>query len=119
NGYRFGIEWARIEPSQGKINKKELMHYRQVLKELDKNNIEPFVTMWHWTMPLWFSESGGWLRKDSPEIFFKYAKILLDEFSDSVNFWITINEPLVYSSISYFAGIWPPQHRDPIKFIRS
>lgn len=117
NGYRFGIEWSRIEPVEGQIDQSELMHYRKVIEELRRNHIEPFVTIWHWTMPLWFSQSGGWLRKDSANIFFRYAKLLLDEFSTDVNFWITINEPIVYTSISYIVGIWPPQQKNILKYL--
>ncbi len=31
NAYRFGIEWARIEPEEGVFDEKEIRHYRDLL----------------------------------------------------------------------------------------
>jgi beta-glucosidase len=60
NAHRFSIEWSRIEPEEGKFDEKEIEHYRQVILALRKRRIEPFVTLWHWTEPVWFQEAGGW-----------------------------------------------------------
>ena len=51
NAFRFGIEWARLEPSQGKWDEKEIQHYRDYIKELRRKGLEPFLNIWHWTMP--------------------------------------------------------------------
>ena len=60
NAYRFSIEWARIEPSQGQYNEAEIEHYRKVLECCKENGIEPIVTMHHFTSPKWVIEDGGW-----------------------------------------------------------
>ncbi|MCH7591041.1 family 1 glycosylhydrolase, partial [PVC group bacterium] len=62
NAHRFSIEWARVEPREGKFDHKEIEHYHDVLRALRARNIEPFITLWHFTLPLWFSESGGFER---------------------------------------------------------
>lgn len=52
NAHRFSIEWSRIEPEEGKFNQEEVEHYRQVIRALRARGLEPFVTLWHWTMPV-------------------------------------------------------------------
>ncbi|RJP29631.1 MAG: glycoside hydrolase family 1 protein [Candidatus Omnitrophota bacterium] len=109
NAHRISIEWSRIEPAIGQFNEKEIDHYKQVILELRRNNIEPIVTLHHFTNPAWFTESGGWLDKKCTSHFIKYVEKLLYAFGDKVKYWITINEPFIYSYYSYIEGTWPPQ----------
>jgi len=113
--FRLSIEWARIEPEEGKFSKEETDHYRKVLKELKDNNIKTFVTLHHFTNPQWFAKKGGWENCSAPKYFSRYAKYCSDNFSDLVDFWVTINEPTVYAGQSYFFGFWPPQKRNILK----
>ena len=108
NAHRFSIEWARIEPEEGKFNQTEIEHYRNVILALKKRGLEPFVTLYHWTLPVWFTEKGGWLNKDAPSYFGKFVEKIVLEYKDLVKFWITINEPNVYASHSFLRGNWPP-----------
>ena len=59
NAHRLSIEWARIEPKEGEFNEAEIEHYRKVIDALLDRGIEPFVTLWHFTLPVWFAEKGG------------------------------------------------------------
>jgi len=108
NAHRFSIEWARIEPVEGKFNQAEIEHYRQVIVALKKRNLEPFVTLWHFTLPDWFAKKGGWLDLGAPQYFQRYAERMVNEFKDLVKFWITMNEPDIYLAHSYLRGYWPP-----------
>jgi len=118
NALRFSIEWSRIEPRRGIFNQKEINHYKEVLLALKQRNIEPFVTIWHFTTPIWFEKLKGWNNKKAPEYFSFYVKKIVEEFGSLVNFWITINEPLIYAFLSYHQGIWPPQEKNLIKTIK-
>ncbi len=111
NAHRFSVEWARIEPMQGQFDEKEIEHYREVLKALQVRGITPFVTLWHFTLPLWFSESGGFERKDSPEIFARYCAFVVERLGDLCSNFSTINEPSVYGSNGWLRGSWPPFKR--------
>lgn len=111
NAHRFSIEWARIEPREGEWDHKEIEHYREVLKALRARNIEPFVTLWHFTLPLWFSESGGFERKDSPELYARYCNFVVDELSDLATHFTTMNEENIYSGMGWLRGAWPPFKR--------
>jgi len=118
NAHRFSIEWSRIEPKEGKINQKEIEHYRQVLLALKERGIEPFVTLYHWTLPTWLAEKGGWLNPRAPYYFDRYVKIVSQNLFEQVEFWITINEPNIYAFDSYFRGVWPPQKKSVFKYFK-
>jgi len=117
NVFRFSIEWSRIEPEEGRFDDKEIEHYKNVVKALLSRNIEPFVTLWHWPIPVWLKDKGGWRSGEVVDYFDRYTKKMAEAFGDDVKFWITLNEPLVYATHSYLKGAWPPQKRNPIYFI--
>lgn len=119
NAHRFSIEWSRIEPEEGKYNEKEIEHYKHVIASLRKLKIEPFITLWHWTMPIWFSKKGGFEKKENFKYFERFAKIMAENFKDEIKFWITLNEPEIYSVNSYLTGIWPPQRKNPLSFLKT
>ncbi len=92
--YRFSIAWARIFPNgTGKINKKGVKFYHNLIDELKANNIEPYVTLFHWDLPLALADKGGWLNEDSPKWFEEYARFFGKEYGDKVKHIITFNEP--------------------------
>jgi beta-glucosidase len=112
NATRFSIEWSRIEPEEGVFNQNEIEHYRKVIKKLRELKIEPFVTLWHFTNPLWFSEIGGWENKKSQYYFSRYAKKIGETLGEEINFWITLNEPEIYTLESFTLGLWPPNKKN-------
>ncbi len=111
NAHRFSVEWASIEPEEGKWNMDEIEHYRKVLNALRARNIKPFITIWHFTLPLWFTESGGFERKDAPEIFARYAAFVVEQLGDLCDHFSTMNEPNVVGSNGWLRGSWPPFKR--------
>lgn len=111
NAHRFSVEWARIEPEEGIFDEEEIQHYRQVLTALREQGIEPFVTLWHFTLPDWFAASGGFERKDAPEIFARYCQKVVSEMGDLATHYATMNEPNVYATHGYLYGAWPPFKR--------
>lgn len=116
--HRFSIEWSRIEPEEGKFNEEEIEHYRKVLKSLRERGLEPFVTLYHWPLPLWLEQKGGWLNKRTSYYFDRYIKIISEKLFDLVDYWVTLNEPNVYSAQSFLTGEWPPQKKNPLKYLR-
>jgi len=108
NCHRFSIEWSRVEPEEGQWDSDAIEHYRQVIRALRIRNIEPVVTLHHFSNPAWFSRGGGWLRSDAARVFERYVVRVVEAFGSEVRFWITINEPTVYVLQGYVNGIWPP-----------
>lgn len=117
NTHRFSIEWSRIEPEEGKFDEKEIEHYQKVIDALRKRGIEPFVTLYHWTLPIWIRDIGGWENKKTIDYFARYC----DEFTrllKGVQFWITLNEPEIFASHGYLKGVWPPQKKNFLSYLR-
>lgn len=92
NAYRFSIEWARIEPSEGEWDEKEMEHYIKVIDYCLLNGIEPVVTLHHFTSPAWVITKGGWESPDVVSYFERYAKYVTEHISGKVNYICTINE---------------------------
>ncbi len=118
NSFRFGVEWSRLEPEEGKWNAAAFEHYRTYIKELRKRNIEPFLNLWHWTVPTWFAEKGGFEKHKNLAYFDRFVRKVSEELLDDVTYIITLNEPNVYASFSYLTGEWPPQKKSIISFLR-
>ena len=118
NCHRFSIEWSRIEPLEGKFDAAAIEHYRRVIVDLKNRGLEPIVTLHHFTNPVWFSQKGGWTRRNLQKYFLRFVDRIVGEFASEVKFWITINEPLIYSSHAYLLGFWPPQERSLFKTVK-
>lgn len=117
NAFRFGVEWSRIEPKEGQWNQNEIEHYRAYIAELNKRGIEPILNIWHWTVPVWFADKGGFKHYKNLAYFERYAQKIAEEFGNDVKYIITLNEPNVYASFSYLNGDWPPQEKSPLAFL--
>ena len=117
NAHRFSIEWSRIEPEEGRWDEKEIAHYQEVINALRERGIEPFVTLWHWTLPVWVAEQGGWENKKTIDDFARYVDKIVRSLK-SVVYWITLNEPEIYTTNSYLRGKWPPQKKSFFKFLK-
>jgi beta-glucosidase len=111
NAHRFSLEWARIEPNEGQFDATAINHYRSVIRALKARDIKPYVTLWHFTLPQWFAESGGFERPDSPEIFARYASHVAHTLGADLEGISTMNEPNVYGSNGWLRGSWPPFKR--------
>src|SRR5665648_558243 len=96
NAFRFSIEWSRVEPEEGAWNVEAIEHYKQYVKKLKQRDIEPVVTLFHFTLPIWFTQKGGFEKRRNVEYFVRFAEKMAEELGSSVKYFITINEPLVY-----------------------
>ena len=107
--YRFSISWARIIPDgTGEINEKGLAFYNNIINECLHYGIVPFVTLYHWDLPLPLAEAGGWLNKAIIPAFERYAQICFEAFGDRVKHWITFNETVIFCGHAYLNGSHPP-----------
>jgi len=112
DAYRFSISWPRIFPEYGKYNPEGMEFYKKLVNELKKKGIKPTATLYHWDLPAWAYEMGGWLNRDSIKWFKEYAVRVFEELNDSVRFWITHNEPLCASILGYYVGSHAPGHKN-------
>lgn len=108
NAFRFSVEWSRIEPEEGVWSASAIQHYKEYVAELKRRNLEPVVTLFHFTLPVWFAEKGGFEKRSNVQYFVRFAEKIMRELGRDVRFVITINEPEVYAYESYMTGAWPP-----------
>ena len=111
NCHRLSIEWSRIEHQEGEFSERELEHYRDVILSLKERNLEPIVTLHHFTNPLWFAKKGGWQNNKACDYFLRYVEKAAEALCKDVKYWVTINEPMVYVYHAYLLGLWPPQEK--------
>lgn len=92
NAYRFSIEWARIEPVEGKFDETEIEHYRRVIACCRAHGVEPIVTLHHFTSPVWLIRKGGWEAESTVEDFRRYAAYVTEKLGSELKYICTINE---------------------------
>jgi len=111
--FRFSIDWARIYPDgPDKVNEKGMNFYERVIRELEKYRIKPVITLYHWDMPQWLQNIGGWVNRESIGYFTKFCEAMIGRFEGRVDKWITINEPWVCAFNGHYWGDFAPGLRD-------
>ena len=78
---------------RGDVNAAGIEFYSNLINTLLKNDIEPWVTLFHWDYPYSLFLKGGWLNPKSPDWFAEYTKVIMETLGDRVKNWITFNEP--------------------------
>lgn len=112
--YRLSTSWSRIYPEgTGTVNQKGVEFYDRLIEELLKNDITPFITLYHWDLPYELYKKGGWLNRDIVHWFGEYTKFMTERYSDRVKHWITINEPQCFIGHGMQTGKHAPFERLP------
>eukprot|EP01089_Gocevia_fonbrunei_P019324 TRINITY_DN6812_c0_g1_i1.p1 TRINITY_DN6812_c0_g1~~TRINITY_DN6812_c0_g1_i1.p1 ORF type:complete len:498 (+),score=101.60 TRINITY_DN6812_c0_g1_i1:57-1550(+) len=108
--YRFSISWSRIFPNgREPINEAGVKHYNDLIDALLANNITPFVTLYHWDLPLDLEWNlVGWLNASIVDAYTLYAETCFSRFGDRVKHWLTFNEPLTFTNQGYGTGTNAP-----------
>jgi beta-glucosidase len=112
NAYRFSIEWSRIQPKEKVWDDSVIAHYQDIIDILRSYNVEPMVTLHHFTHPLWFIKKYPWHEDASVNRFLEFVERAVSSFKD-VSYWITFNEPYVLLLGGYLEGCMPPGIKDP------
>lgn len=114
-GYRFSLSWPRLIPHGiGARNAKGFAFYDALIDRLLEKGIEPWVTLFHWDLPLALQQKGGWQNPDMPKWFADYATAAADAFGDRVGHWITLNEPQMFVWLGHQIGTHAPGLKLPI-----
>ncbi len=108
NTHRLSIEWARIEPEEGKFDLDEIEHYRKVLQSVKNNGMKTFVTLWHFTLPNWLRGEKGIGNIHTPYYFARYVKLIVETLDTDIDFYVTLNEPIVYATLRHILKWWVP-----------
>ena len=104
--YSFSLSWSRIIPNGiGAIDQEGINFYNDVINTCIENDIEPYVTLYHWDLPLELEKKGGWTNRNILEWFDEYTNVCANAFRNKVKYWIILNEPFVFVRGGYFLGI--------------
>src|SRR3954463_16283524 len=107
--YRLSIAWPRIQPTGvGAPNDKGLAFYDRLIDALLAAGITPWVTLYHWDLPLALQDLGGWPHRLTADAFAAYTDVVTRRLSDRVRHWITLNEPWCSAFLGYFTGDHAP-----------
>ncbi|MFL0268640.1 GH1 family beta-glucosidase [Candidatus Clostridium radicumherbarum] len=112
DSYRLSIAWPRIFPEYGKYNPKGMEFYKNLLTELKSKGIKTAVTLYHWDLPQWVQDMGGWEVRNTADLFTEYAEKCFTELNELVDMWITHNEPWCTSILSNAIGEHAPGKKD-------
>lgn len=112
-GYRFSVEWSRLEPASDRWDEAAAARYRGWAVRLREAGIEPMVTLCHFTLPRWVAAAGGWEREETVERFAAFSGRVGKLLGDAVDLWCTVNEPNVHAYFAFDQGAWPPGRKDP------
>ncbi len=112
DAYRLSIAWPRVMTEQGQANAKGLDFYKQLLDRLLESGLAPYVTLYHWDLPQYLQDFGGWVNRDTAYLFRDYADLVTRELGDRVASYATLNEPWVSAILGHEIGVHAPGLKD-------
>jgi len=113
DAYRLSIAWPRLMDEKGQANEKGIEFYRNLLRSLKAQGLQTFVTLYHWDLPQYLEDRGGWLNRETAYRFVEYAELATKELGEWVDSWATFNEPFCAAILGYEYGIHAPGLTSP------
>lgn len=102
NSLRTSISWSRLIPDvSGHVNATAVQFYRDVFASMRDAGVKPFVNLFHFDLPMYLQEQGGWENKDTIAAYRRYAEVCFEQFGDLVDTWFTFNEPMIPAEAGY------------------
>jgi beta-glucosidase len=118
--FRFSLSWSRILPSgTGTVNQTGLDFYHRVIDACRENNIEPWITLYHWDLPQVLEDKGGWTNRAMIDWFSEYVSVCVRAFKDKVKYWMVLNEPMAFTGAGYFLGDHAPGKKGLKNFLQA
>ena len=116
--FRFSVSWPRVLPTgTGSINHAGLDFYKKLIDQCLDQGVEPWMTAYHWDLPLALEYQGGWTNRDVVGWFGEYVQLLAKHLGDRVKYWMVLNEPMVFTGAGYFLGLHAPGRRGMRSFL--
>ncbi|MFA6796481.1 MAG: family 1 glycosylhydrolase [Bacilli bacterium] len=109
--YRMSVEWARIEPEEGKFDREAMDHYIDEISLLKEKGIKVLVTLHHFSNPIWFEHKGAFTKSENNRYFLDFVQYFARNIRGVADEFCTINEPNIYALTSYYKGVWPPAQK--------
>lgn len=112
DAYRFSISWPRIiKDDRGTVNQKGLDFYRRIVDALRDRGMKPFATLYHWDLPQYWGNQGGWINRKAVDAFVEYADLISRTFGNDIEAYSTLNEPWCSAFLGYEHGVHAPGYK--------
>ncbi len=108
DAYRLSIAWPRILPRDGELNPQGLNFYQQIIDACHARGLKVYATLYHWDLPQYLQDKGGWLNRETAYKFAEYAEVVSAHFGDQIDVYTTLNEPFVAAFLGYRWGTHAP-----------
>ncbi|MCK6264041.1 beta-glucosidase [Vibrio sp. ZSDE26] len=108
DAYRLSIAWPRIMPQDGVVNPEGLAFYEEIIDECHARGMKVYVTLYHWDLPQYLEDKGGWLNRETSYKFAEYARAVSAHFGNKIDVYTTLNEPFVSAFLGYRWGNHAP-----------
>jgi len=106
--FRLGVDWGRIQTGPDQFDEAAIKRYKEILQMIRDRKMKVMLTLFHFTVPLWVQKNGGWKNDETIKHFVSFSKRAMNEFHHQVDYWITFNEPQIFTTMAYTAGMFPP-----------
>ncbi|HEY5627960.1 MAG TPA: GH1 family beta-glucosidase [Candidatus Limnocylindrales bacterium] len=107
--YRFSLSWPRVIPhADGVVNAAGLAYYDRLVDALLEAGITPYPTLFHWDLPAWVQDTGGWADRSVIGRFGEYADAVVRRLGDRVGTWLVLNEPHIFTWLGHETGVHAP-----------
>ncbi|MCY4443550.1 MAG: family 1 glycosylhydrolase [Proteobacteria bacterium] len=132
--FRLGVSWQRLVPrkpshnlicvpplcKRGIQNKAALQRYKEIISMIKDRGMKVMLTLFHHDLPKWaipyysrYTQGKlGWLDPHMPTYFNSFARDLIQELGDDIDYVVTFNEPTLFSFLTYVENHWPPGHQN-------
>ena len=112
DSYRFSTSWSRVMPDGKSVNSEGLDFYDRLVDGMIARGLKPNLTLYHWELPSYLADIGGWTNRDIAERFAEFTDVIINRIGDRIDHTATINEPWCVAWLSYFLGGQAPGIRD-------
>ncbi|HEX5115761.1 MAG TPA: family 1 glycosylhydrolase [Pseudonocardiaceae bacterium] len=111
--YRLSINWARVIPEPGQVDREAVTYYREVLEAGSAAGLRMWICLLHSAIPTWFADTGGFTSEKALDVWLGWVDTAAALFADLAGGWMPFNTPTSYVQKAYLAGTFPPGQRDP------
>lgn len=116
--FRFSLPWTRFFPDKsGSVNPLAIAHYHQVIDACLESGMEPYITLYHWDLPQYLEEMGGWVNRDVVSFFSHYVDQVTRAYGEKVKHWFVLNEPMSFTGLGYYKGYHAPGRKGIMNFL--
>ncbi|MCU0845402.1 MAG: family 1 glycosylhydrolase [Spirochaetes bacterium] len=112
NAHRVGIEWSRVEPEKGRYDEDAFRRYGAIIDAMRRRGFVVFLNLWHFTLPLWAADEGGWESAEVMERWEALVRQCAERFGPRVDYWSTMIDAQIYALAGYAVGEIPPNQKD-------